>query len=64
MADEESEYLIEFRRIGAYVKVSALDPQSGTEVSIVGSPQASEAELTRVATQKLRYMLAKGPSKA
>ena len=59
MAGDEAEYLIEFRRVGAYVKVSALDPKSGTEVSIVGSPQSSEAELSRVATQKLRYVLAK-----
>lgn len=59
MAEENSEYLIEFQRVGAYVKVSALDPKTGLEASIVGSPQTSERELTRVAVQKLRYVLAK-----
>jgi len=59
MPAEDEEFLIEFQRVGAFVKVSALDPKTGQEASIVGSPQTSERELTRVAVQKLRYVLAK-----
>ena len=55
----ESEVLLEYRRVGAYVKVSAIDPATRTEVSIVGDPARSEAELARVAVSKLRYVLAK-----
>ena len=53
------EYLIEFNRIGAYVKVSAIDPITNTEVSMVGDAKASESELKRVAVRKLEYVLAK-----
>lgn len=51
--------LFEFRRIGAYVKVSALDSLSGTEVSIVGDAAAGEMRLKQVALKKLEYVLAK-----
>lgn len=53
------EYLIEFVQIGASVKVSAVDPVSGREVSIVGPASATRAQLTRVAVNKLKYVLAK-----
>lgn len=56
---DNDEVLIEFRRIGHAVKVSAVDPQSGTEVSIVGPASASEQELTTNAVRKLKYVLAK-----
>ena len=55
----QKEYLLEFHRVGNAVKVSAIDPDTGTEVSIVGTPKASESELTRVAINKLEYVLAK-----
>ncbi len=53
------EVIIEFHRVGAYVKVSAIDPDSLTEVSIVGDPQAGEAMLKRLAVQRLEYVLAR-----
>lgn len=53
------EYLIEFNRIGAYVKVSAIDPITNTEVSVVGDARASDIELKRVAVRKLEYVLEK-----
>ncbi|HLO75288.1 MAG TPA: hypothetical protein VK196_02380 [Magnetospirillum sp.] len=53
------EVLFEFRRIGAYVKVSALDAETGTEVSIVGDAAAGEARLKMTAQRKLEYVLAK-----
>lgn len=51
--------LFEMRRVGAYVKVSALDAETGTEVSIVGNPAAGEVMLRRTALRKLEYVLAK-----
>jgi hypothetical protein len=45
--------LFEFIRIGAYVKVIAIDERSGTEVSLVGDPSRSSDYLKRIAMQKL-----------
>ena len=53
------EYLIEFAPYRGAVKVSAIDPLTGTEVSIVGAPQASQQELGRLAVRKLKYVLNK-----
>lgn len=53
------EVLFEFRRIGNYVKVSAIDAESGLEVSIVGDAAAGEARLKMTAVKKLEYVLAK-----
>lgn len=55
----KDEFIIEFYKVGNSVKVSAIDPISLKEVSIVGDPKASREELTRVAVQKLKYMLNK-----
>ena len=51
--------LIEFVPLGGFVKVSAVDPVTKTEVSIVGDPAAGEAALERVAVKKLEYVLSK-----
>jgi hypothetical protein len=51
------ETLFEFHRVGAYVKVSAVDPETLTEVSIVGDPSAGEAALKGAAVRKLAYVL-------
>ena len=55
-----SEVIIEFHRIGNSVKVTAVDPESQIEVSIVGPPRAGEELLKRTAIRKLEYVLAKG----
>ena len=55
----ENRVIIEFIRIGAYVKVSAVDPLSMVEVSIVGNPASGEAMLKRTAIRKLKYVLEK-----
>lgn len=52
-------YIIEFTQIGGSVKVTAVDPKTMTEVSIVGSAQHSQDFLTRQAVKKLEFMLAK-----
>lgn len=52
-----SGYLLEFIPARGAIKVSAIDPITGTEVSIVGSPTASQSQLERVAVRKLEYVL-------
>jgi hypothetical protein len=56
----ERETIFEFIRIGAAVKVTAVDAATGIEVSIVGDPAAGEEALKRLARQKFDYVLAKG----
>ena len=53
------EYLLEFIRQGAYVRVAAVDPVTNTEVVLVGAASVTKQELTRVAVQKLEYVLSK-----
>jgi hypothetical protein len=55
----DPEVLVEFYRVGAYVKVSAVDPVTLTEVSIVGAPEAGEAALTRAVVRKLQYVMSR-----
>lgn len=54
---EDEGFLLEFQRLGGAVKVTAVDPATGVEASIVGDPRAGEAVLGRAAAQKLRYVL-------
>ena len=49
--------LFEFIRIGAYVKVIAIDERSGTEVSLVGDPSRSSDYLKRIGMQKLQRVM-------
>lgn len=53
------EVLLEFQQIGNSVKVTAIDPATLTEVSIVGAVSAGEEALKRTAINKLRYVLDK-----
>ena len=55
----DSRIIIEFIQVGAYVKVTAVDPVSLVEVSIVGDPSASRNTLERTAIKKLRFILSK-----
>ena len=43
---------------GAYVKVSAIDAATGTEVSIVGDPAVGQKSLQLEAAKKLKRILA------
>jgi hypothetical protein len=51
--------LLEFQTIGNSVKVTAIDPVTLVEISIVGPASAGDAELSRNALNKLRYVLAR-----
>ena len=52
----EAEALIEMRRLGDSVRVSALCPETGLEATIVGPAAAGEAALARAAANKLRWL--------
>ncbi len=55
----EQRVIIEFLPSGSYVKVSAFDPVSMVEVSIVGDPASGEAGLKHAVLRKLKYVLEK-----
>lgn len=54
---DENRVLLEFQRVGNVVKVTAVDPASLVEASIVGDPAAGEQALATAAIRKLRYVL-------
>ncbi|MFN0042607.1 MAG: DUF6898 family protein [Alphaproteobacteria bacterium] len=54
-----TDVFLEFQRIGLFVKVTAIDPASLVEVSIVGPPSAGEGALGRTAMKKLAHVLGK-----
>ena len=55
----EREVIYEFLRLGAAVKVTAVDAATGIEATIVGDPAAGETALKRLARQKLDYVMGK-----
>lgn len=59
MSKNSQGYLLEFITIGKSVKVCAVDPKTGIEVSIVGPRSAGQNELSKNAVNKLLYVLEK-----
>jgi uncharacterized protein DUF6898 len=55
----EREVIFEFLRIGAAMKVTAIDTATGVEVSMVGDPNAGQETLRRLAVQKLDYVMSR-----
>ena len=53
------EVLFEFRRIGKLTRVVAIDPITGTEITMVGAPGYSLRMLKRLGARKLAYVIAK-----
>ena len=51
--------IFEFITVGAYVKVTAVDPVTGTEAIIVGDPMRGEHALRQTALRKLKFVLEK-----
>ena len=60
VGDSPNEVYFEFTAIGASVKVVAIDALTGTEVSVTGPSNAAQADLERLALQKLKARLARG----
>jgi hypothetical protein len=52
-------YIIEYRKVGNSVKVSAIDTVSMTEVSVIASPRMSRKNMADLAIKKLLYVLGK-----
>ncbi len=53
------EVIIEFSQMGGFVKVSAMDTKSLTEIFIQGPSSASEEVLKHNALKRLEYVLKK-----
>jgi hypothetical protein len=47
----------EFTPVGATVRVAAIDAATGTEVVVIGPANAADADLRRLALQKLKARL-------
>jgi hypothetical protein len=50
-------YIVEYVLVGKSLKVTAIDPASLREVSIVGSPRATRKQLAALAVRKLKYVM-------
>ncbi len=59
MNEEEEGYIVEFITIGNSVKVTVIDPETLTEVSLIGSTAATRDDLTTLAVRKLHYVIGK-----
>lgn len=60
------EVFLEFRQVGNCVKATAMDPETLTEVSVVGPASGGKEMLRRTVLAKLEYVIkrnAKSPPK-
>lgn len=55
----DREVIIEYKPVGAYVKVSAMDVATLTEISVQGPNTSTEDALKRNALKRLEYVLKK-----
>ncbi|WP_448189718.1 DUF6898 family protein [Azospirillum sp. sgz301742] len=55
----EDEVLLEYVRLGPYMKVMAIDAKTGVEVSVAGPAVGCRELLTRTAISKLNYVMRK-----
>ncbi len=53
------EVLIEMRRVGNAIRIAAIDPVSGTEVTMVAPRKTKISDIKRIAARKLAYVLGK-----
>jgi len=56
---DERKVLLEFMPVGNVMRVSAIDPDTNTEVVIQGPLSAGRESLSRTAIAKLKYVLGK-----
>jgi hypothetical protein len=57
MTARPREIIYQYYPCGRYVRVTAMDPDSLTEVAIVGDPSRGEEALRAAAERKLLYVL-------
>ncbi|NBX03607.1 MAG: hypothetical protein EBR02_06060 [Alphaproteobacteria bacterium] len=62
MTQHESGYILEFQTHGRSIKVTAFDPKTLVEASIVGARGATQQQLAELAIRKLRYVIEKTKS--
>jgi ribosomal protein S6 len=55
----DTQYIVEFAQHGRSIKVTAFDPQTLTEASVVGAQGATKQQLAELAIRKLRYVIEK-----
>lgn len=53
------EVLFEFQQVSNMLRITAIDPVSGIEVITIGDPAVERRTLERIATRKLKYVIAK-----
>ena len=53
------EVLFEMQRMGNVLRVTAIDPATGTEVVMVADPRQSMLTIKKLAARKLAYVIAK-----
>ncbi len=58
----EREFIIECVQVGAILRVTAIDPVTGTEVTFQAPASLRPAELKQTAANKLKYVLNKAKS--
>lgn len=63
MSGSDDDFLLEFHRVGNYLKASAIDPRTGTEVSVAGPATGSRELLKRTAVAKLKFVLKRNAEK-
>lgn len=56
--------IFEFTRIGDQTKVAAVDVETGAEAVVFGPASAANADLERLALNKLRYLIDGKPGDA
>jgi len=59
----DGEVFFEYQRIGMYLKISAIDGATGTEVSVAGPANGSRELLKRTALAKLRFVMPRDAQK-
>lgn len=64
VSGDDDDVLLEFQRVGQYMKAIAIHAGTGVEVSVVGPAAGSKELLRRTAINKLRYVLTKRSSGA
>ncbi len=57
MSDGNDRYIIEYTIIGGSMKVTAFDPATLTEASIIAAPNTAREEAAKLAVRKLHYVL-------
>ena len=56
---EKREVFFEFRTLGDYTQIRAIDANTGTEISVTAPSNAARQDQMKLATNKLKYILRK-----